>query len=78
MYKVYDKWPQIARESYESNLEPIDFKDIDHIVFSGMGGILSKLINLIYQLDFIAIYRAVLSGIDPSPIKSIDFVKSRL
>jgi len=38
MYKVYDRWPQIARESYEYNLEPIDFKDIDHIVFSGMGG----------------------------------------
>jgi len=38
MYNVYDRWPQIARESYESNLEPIDFKDIDHIVFSGMGG----------------------------------------
>ena len=38
MYKVYDRWPQIAREFYESNLEPIDFKDIDHIVFSGMGG----------------------------------------
>jgi len=38
MYKIYDRWPQIARESYESNLEPIDFKDIDHIVFSGMGG----------------------------------------
>jgi len=38
MYKIYDRWPQIARESYESNLEPIDFKDVDHIVFSGMGG----------------------------------------
>jgi len=38
MYEVYDRWPQIARESYESNLEPVDFKDIDHIVFSGMGG----------------------------------------
>jgi len=38
MHKFYDKWPQIAKESYESNLEPIDFKDIDHIVFSGMGG----------------------------------------
>jgi len=38
MYEFYDRWPQIARESYESNLEPIDFKDIDHIVFSGMGG----------------------------------------
>jgi len=38
MYKVYDKWPQIARDAYESNLEPIEFKNIDHIIFSGMGG----------------------------------------
>jgi len=38
MYRIYDKWPQIAKESYESNLEPIDIKDIDHVVFSGMGG----------------------------------------
>ena len=38
MYKVYDKWPEIARESFESNQEPIDFDDIDHIVFAGMGG----------------------------------------
>jgi glucose/mannose-6-phosphate isomerase len=38
MYKVYDKWPEIARESFESNQESIDFKDIDHIVFAGMGG----------------------------------------
>ena len=38
MYKVYDKWPEIARESFESNHEPVDFHDIDHIVFAGMGG----------------------------------------
>lgn len=38
MHKVYDKWPQIAKESYESDLVSVDFKDIDHIVFSGMGG----------------------------------------
>jgi len=38
MHKVYDKWPQIAREAYESDLEPIEFNEIDHIVFSGMGG----------------------------------------
>ncbi len=38
MHKVYDRWPQIAKESYLSNLEPIKFKNIDHIVFSGMGG----------------------------------------
>ena len=38
MYEVYDKWPEIARESFESNQEPVDFHDIDHIVFAGMGG----------------------------------------
>jgi len=38
LYKIYDKWPQIARESYELDLESVDFKNIDHIVFSGMGG----------------------------------------
>jgi len=38
MHKVYDKWPQLARDAYESDLEPIHFDNIDHIVFSGMGG----------------------------------------
>jgi len=38
MYKIYDMWPQIAKEAYESEQEPVDFKEIDHIVFSGMGG----------------------------------------
>ena len=38
MYKVYDKWPEIARESFVSNQESIDFEGIDHIVFAGMGG----------------------------------------
>ena len=35
---VYERWPQIAKESYEANHEQIDFKNIDHIVFAGMGG----------------------------------------
>jgi len=38
MYKIYDKWPKIARESFESNQIPISFEGIDHIVFAGMGG----------------------------------------
>jgi len=38
MHMVYDKWPDIAKESYESGLDSVDFKDIDHIVFAGMGG----------------------------------------
>ena len=38
MHKVYDMWPQIAREAYESELEEISNDGIDHIVFAGMGG----------------------------------------
>jgi glucose/mannose-6-phosphate isomerase len=38
MYKVYDKWPEIARESFETDQESMDVSEIDHIVFAGMGG----------------------------------------
>ena len=38
MYKIYDKWPDIARESFETKQESIHFENIDHIVFVGMGG----------------------------------------
>ena len=38
MYEVYDRWPQLAKESFEANLEKFNVKDIDHIVFAGMGG----------------------------------------
>ena len=38
MYKIYDKWPEIAREFFNMNFDQIDFKSIDHVVFVGMGG----------------------------------------
>jgi glucose/mannose-6-phosphate isomerase len=38
MYKIYDQWPSIARESYSSSQDVVDFDNIDHIVFAGMGG----------------------------------------
>jgi glucose/mannose-6-phosphate isomerase len=38
MHKVYDNWPEIAKKSFESNLEPVVFNGINHIVFAGMGG----------------------------------------
>jgi len=38
MHQVYDIWPQIASESYKSNLKEISCKQIDHVVFAGMGG----------------------------------------
>lgn len=38
MYKIYDSWPQIASNAYGNISNVIDYKNIDHIVFSGMGG----------------------------------------
>ena len=56
------------------NENNINFKE----VFSIKGNILTKIINLIYILDYCSIYHAVISEIDPSPVKSIDFIKEKL
>jgi len=38
MSRVYDRWPQIARENFSANFSKVDIKNIDHVVFAGMGG----------------------------------------
>ena len=70
-FKTKERW-DILKEYFQTN--NIDYREI----FSVKGNILSKLINLIYLLDYSAIYLAVLSGVDPTPISSINFVKERL
>ncbi len=69
--KTIERW-EILKEFFETN--NIEYRQIMTI----QGSILSKLINMIYLLDYASIYRAVHAGVDPSPIKAIDFVKSRL
>ncbi|MCV0400965.1 MAG: SIS domain-containing protein [Nitrosopumilus sp.] len=68
--KTKERW-KIIKEYF--NLNSIEY----HEVYSVEGAILSKLINLIYFFDYTSIYKAVLSKIDPSPVKSIDFIKLR-
>jgi len=54
-------------------------KNIQYIeIFSINGTILSKLISLIYLLDYLTIYKSILDKTDPSPVDSIDFIKTRL
>ena len=69
--KTKERW-NILKEYFKQN--NIDFRE----VFSVKGNILSKLINLIYFFDYTSIFNAITKQIDPSPIKSIDFVKSKL
>ena len=38
MYEVYEKWPTIARKSWNESIDEIDIKNIDHVIFAGMGG----------------------------------------
>ena len=47
-------------------------------IYSKEGNILSKLVNLIYILDFASIYLAVIKKIDPSPVEPIDYIKKKL
>ena len=47
-------------------------------MYAEAGGILAKLMGLIYYGDYTSIYRAIYDGVDPSPIRSIRYVKSKL
>jgi glucose/mannose-6-phosphate isomerase len=38
MFRVYDIWPEIARRSFENRYQRFDVRNIDHIIFTGMGG----------------------------------------
>jgi glucose/mannose-6-phosphate isomerase len=69
--KTIERW-KIVKELFDS--KNIEYKEI----FSGEGTILTKLMRLIYLVDYSSIYRAVLSNIDPTPIESIEFIKKRI
>ena len=69
--KTKDRW-KILREYFEKN--GIKYKEI----LTVDGNILSKIMCLIYMLDYSTIYYAVRLGIDPSPTQSINFIKERL
>jgi glucose/mannose-6-phosphate isomerase len=69
--KTKEIW-NVVKEFFKEN--NIEYKEITSI----SGSILSKIINLIYLLDYATIYKAVLNGIDPTPVNSIDFIKKRI
>ena len=69
--KTKERW-KIFKEFLQS--KQIDFKEIN----SGEGNILSKIMYLIYLLDYSTIYHAVKSKVDPTPVKSIEFIKEHL
>tara|TARA_B110001454_G_C12661825_1_gene409820 strand:- start:65 stop:1054 length:990 start_codon:yes stop_codon:yes gene_type:complete len=70
-FKTKEKF-EILKEYFNQN--KIEYKQ----VFSVEGSILTKIINLIYFLDYVTIYKSILEGIDPSPVKSIEYIKKRM
>ena len=70
-FKTKERW-NILKEFFNS--KQIEYKEIHSL----NGSIISKIINLIYLFDYASIYHSVISGIDPSPVPAIDFIKERL
>ncbi|MBI3253761.1 MAG: hypothetical protein HYZ56_03495 [Nitrosopumilales archaeon] len=68
--KTKERWGML-KEYFEAN--HVDYREM----LSIEGNILSKLINLIYLLDYSTIFLAILNKTDPSPVASIDFIKNR-
>ena len=69
--KTKERWNILKEYFNENNLE---FKEIHSV----KGNILSKLIHLIYLFDYASIYNAVINEVDPTPVKSIQYIKKRL
>ena len=69
--KTKERWIILKKYFNANSIEYLEVKSIK-------GGILSKIINLIYLLDYTSIYVALLSKTDPTPVKSIEFIKKNL
>ena len=69
--KTKERWKIFKDYFHEKNIE---YKE----VYTSGEGILAKLTYLIYLLDYASIYRSILSEIDPTPVESIKYIKSRL
>ena len=69
--RTKERW-SILKEFFQS--KEIKYEE----VFTTEGNILSKLVCLIYFLDYASIYYSVLSNIDPTPVNSIDYIKKKL
>ena len=66
-----ERWT-ILKEFFKS--KNIEYKEI----ISEDGNILTKIICLIYVLDYSSIFLAIKLKVDPSPVVAIDFIKERL
>ena len=69
--KTKERW-EILKEFFSE--KDINYKEIT----SEEGNILTKVICLIYLLDYASIYLAVKLRVDPTPVDAIDYIKGKL
>ncbi len=69
--KTKERWQVLKKLLSQNNVEYKEIKSVK-------GGILSKLVNLVYLLDYTTIYLAIKFNIDPTPVKSIEFIKKNI
>jgi len=69
--KTKERWAIIKEIFLEKDISFYEIK-------SNNGNILSKIIQLIYILDYCTIYLAILKNVDPTPVLSIDLIKRKL
>jgi glucose/mannose-6-phosphate isomerase len=69
--KTKERWLVLKELLSQNNVEYKEIKSVK-------GGILSKLVNLIYLLDYTTIYLAIKFNVDPTPVKSIEFIKKKI
>ena len=69
--RTKERWKIFEKYFLKNN---INYK----IIKSEKGDIITKLINLIYVLDYSSIYLSILEEVDPSPVESIKFIKKLL
>jgi len=64
---------------FEVTRELLDRARIPHktLQFAGRN-MLSEVLQMVYFTDYVSFYVALLNGADPSPVKSIDYLKDRL
>ena len=69
--KTKERWIVIKDFFSENNIKYWE-------ITSPSGSILTKIISLIYILDYASIYKAALIEVDPSPVKSINYIKKKI
>ena len=70
-HKTVEVWDILKKFFNKKSIDYFEIKSND-------SNVLSKIVNLIYILDYSSIYHAILNKIDPSPVESIDYFKESL